>query len=60
MSAETDSEGPAGEERRGAVRFLRDYWLWWLLPLILAALVAIAMLWVYEGDATSPFLYPER
>ena len=52
---------PSPEELLEAVAgFLRDYWLWWLLPLIVAVLVAVAMLWIYEGDATSPFLYPER
>lgn len=60
MTGDPRSDEIARPGRRGITGFLRDYWLWWLLPLIVAVLVAAAMLWIYEGDATSPFLYPER
>ena len=60
MTADPRSDEPDSGRRSGVSGFLRDYWLWWLLPLIVAVLVAAAMLWLYEGDATSPFLYPER
>ena len=41
-----------------ALAFLREHWLWWLPPLLVAAVLAITMLWLYKGDATSPFAYP--
>jgi hypothetical protein len=41
----------------GVLRFLKDTWIWWLLPLLLVLGLAIALLWMSEGDATSPFIY---
>lgn len=43
-----------------ALSFLGRYWMWWLPPLVIAAVLAITMLWLYSGDAVSPFAYPER
>ena len=43
-----------------ALRFLRANWIWWLPPLIVAAILAVTMLWIYSGDASSPFDYPIR
>jgi hypothetical protein len=43
-----------------ALRFLRERWMWWLPPLIVAALLALTLLWLYPGDGSSPFLYPSN
>jgi hypothetical protein len=43
-----------------ALRFLRIHWMWWLPPLLVAALLAVTLLWLYRGDASSPFAYPDR
>jgi hypothetical protein len=56
QATQGDSE-PQG--RTGFTGFLIDTWIWWLLPLLIVLALAIALLWVSEGDATSPFIYNE-
>jgi len=40
---------------RGALRFLGRHWMWWVPPLLVAALLAGVLL---SGEAESPFAYP--
>lgn len=37
--------------------FLRENWLWVLMPLLLAAAVLVFIAFFYEGDDVAPFLY---
>ncbi|MHC5212644.1 MAG: DUF5989 family protein [Planctomycetota bacterium] len=58
----TDQAKQGGEDstgRTGFTGFLRDTWIWWLLPLVIVLGLAIVLLWLAEGDATSPFIYNE-
>jgi hypothetical protein len=43
-----------------ALQFLARNWMWWVPPLIVAALLAVTLLWLYSGDASSPFEYDLR
>ena len=51
----------SGEEdrptHRGVLGFLRDTWIWWLTPLLVALIVVVLLLLFSEGKATSPFIY---
>ena len=51
-----DGEQPG---RAGFTGFLRDTWMWWLLPLVIVLGLAIVLLWLAEGDATTPFINNE-
>ncbi len=44
-------------ESGGFVAFLKDTWIWWLAPLVIALAVVLGLLWFSEADATSPFIY---
>jgi hypothetical protein len=54
----TQGSGEDGEQA-GFVGFLRETWMWWLLPLVIVLALAVVLLWTAEGDATSPFIYNE-
>jgi hypothetical protein len=49
----TEPEG----ERGGFLAFLKDTWIWWLAPLVIALAVVLCLLYYSEADATSPFIY---
>ena len=41
-----------------ALQFLARNWMWWLPALLVATILAVTLLWLYSGDASSPFAYP--
>lgn len=41
------------------LRFLREYWIWIVTPLVLVLLAAIVAI-VFFDDSLSPFVYPIR
>ena len=43
---------------RSPLQFLGRHWIWWVPPLVVAAILAVTLLWLYSGDASSPFAYP--
>lgn len=43
-----------------AWQFLARHWMWWVPPLLVAAILAVTLLWLYGGNASSPFDYPTR
>jgi len=45
------------EKGGGLIGFLKEYWLWWLAPLVIAAVLVVWLLWFSEGKASSPFVY---
>lgn len=45
------------ESSRGLIGFLKENWIWWLAPLIVAAALVVWLLWFSEGSASSPFIY---
>jgi hypothetical protein len=51
------TQGGGQQGRPGFLGFLRDTWIWWLLPLVIVLGLAILLLRASEGDATSPFIY---
>ena len=57
MSDQMTQGDSQGQQRTGFVGFLRDTWVWWLLPLVIVLGLAVLLLWLAEGDATSPFVY---
>jgi hypothetical protein len=52
----TDDDEPTGG---GLGAFLRENWIWWLAPLVIAVVAIVLLLWLSEGDAGSPFVYDE-
>ena len=40
-----------------ALQFLARNWMWWLPPLLVVAILAVTLLFLYHGDASSPFEY---
>ena len=38
-------------------KFLRENWLWIVLPLVLALTALVGAILFFEDDAVSPFLY---
>jgi hypothetical protein len=59
MSTETNdnlsASGDASEGGFGA--FLKDTWIWWVTPLVLALVLLAVLLYFSESDASSPFIY---
>jgi hypothetical protein len=46
-----------GNESGGILAFLKDTWIWWLAPIVVALAVIVALLYFSEAEATSPFIY---
>ena len=38
-------------------KFLKENWLWIVLPMILAAAVLVFVVFFFEGDDVAPFIY---
>ncbi|MGQ0552921.1 MAG: DUF5989 family protein [Planctomycetota bacterium] len=53
------NEAPqTGDDQQGGFfAFLKENWIWWLAPLILAAGLVVWLVMFSEGDADSPFIY---
>jgi hypothetical protein len=60
MSPETQDTSPApaaDADSGGFGAFLKETWLWWATPLVLALVLLAILLYFSESDATSPFIY---
>ena len=43
-----------------AWQVLARNWMGWVPPLLVAAILAVTLLWLYKGDASSPFNYDTK
>jgi hypothetical protein len=61
MSPETNEPSSApGDERPSAGgfgAFLKETWVWWVTPLVLALILLAILLYFSESQAASPFIY---
>ena len=55
MSAEHDTEHSPSLLREFG-HFLRQHMAWWLVPLVVVAVLFAGLIWI-SGSATTPFIY---